>query len=126
MNNAELLKYIKRNVTYRKLTKEGDAPVISLAGAAVSAQPLQLNLYLEASGSMFPYDAPGGNGQFKRALNELLTEFDAVNNGQGKLYVVNTEVNPLGLSLPQFFREKDIFTVAKTKGKTTSLSLIHI
>lgn len=120
VNDAELLKYIRRSVTYRKLTKEGDAPTVSLTGAAVSSKPLRLKLYLEASASMFPYDAPGGNGQFKRTLNDLLTQFDAVNSGQGRLFVVNTEVNPLGLSLPQFFREKNIFTVAKTKGKTTS------
>ncbi|WP_332368286.1 hypothetical protein [Spirosoma telluris] len=50
----------------------------------------------------------------------MLTEFDAINPGQGKLFVVNTEVNDLGLTLPQFFKEKNIFTVAKTKGKTTS------
>ena len=75
---------------------------------------------------MFPYDAPGGTGIFKRTLNNLLTEFDAVNPGQGKLFVVNTEVNDLGLSLPQFFKEKNIFTVAKTKGKTTSTDFERI
>lgn len=120
VDDVALLNYIKRNITYRKLAKEGDAPTVSLAGAAVSSKPLRLKLYLEASGSMFPYDAPGGNGAFKRTLNDLLTKFDAVNPGQGKLFVVNTEINPLGLSMSQFFKEKNIFTVAKTKGKTAS------
>lgn len=120
VDDAALTAYIKRNIDYRKLAKEGKAPAIALTGAVISAKPLRLKLYLEASASMFPYDAPGGNGAFKRTLNDVLTEFDAVNPGQGQLFVVNTEVNPLGLSLSQFFKEKSIFTVAKTKGKTTS------
>ncbi|GAB4055909.1 hypothetical protein [Spirosoma litoris] len=120
IDESALLAYIKRNRVYRKLAKEGKTPTVNLSGGAVSGKPLRLKLYLEASGSMFPYDAPGGNGAFKRTLNDVLTEFDAVNPGQGKLFVVNTEVNDLGLSLPQFFKEKNIFTVAKTKGKTTS------
>ncbi|MBN8823451.1 MULTISPECIES: hypothetical protein [unclassified Spirosoma] len=120
LDESALVAYIKRNRTYRKLVKEGKNPTLNLSGGAVAGKPLRLKLYLEASGSMFPYDAPGGNGLFKRTLNDVLTEFDAVNPNQGKLFVVNTEVNDLGLSLSQFFKEKDIFTVAKTKGKTTS------
>ena len=127
LDESALLTYIKRNRTYRKLAKDGKTPTINLSGEAVaSGKPLRLKLYLEASGSMFPYDAPGGNGTFKRALNDLLTEFDAVNPGQGKLFVVNTEVNDLGLTLPQFFKERNIFTVAKTKGKTTSTDFERI
>ncbi|WP_420151545.1 hypothetical protein [Spirosoma sp.] len=121
IDESALLAYVKRNRTYRKLAKDGKNPTVNLSGAAAtSSKPLRLKLYLEASASMFPYDAPGGNGSFKRALNDVLTQFDAVNPNQGKLYVVNTEVNDLGLSLSQFFKEKNIFTVAKTKGKTTS------
>ncbi|WP_461113518.1 hypothetical protein [Spirosoma jeollabukense] len=120
IDESALLAYIKRNRTYRKLAKEGKTPTVSLSGTVASAKPLRLKLYLEASASMFPYDAPSGNGAFKRTLNDVLTEFDGINPGQGKLFVVNTEVNDLGLSLSQFFKEKDIFTVAKTKGKTTS------
>ena len=126
LEESALLAYIKRNRTYRKLAKDGKTPAINLSGAVVSGKPLRLKLYLEASGSMFPYDAPTGNGSFKRTLNDVLTEFDAINPGQGKLYVVNTEVNDLGLSLPQFFKEKNIFTVAKTKGKTTSTDFERI
>lgn len=121
IDESGLMAFVKRNRTYRKLVKDGKTPSIALSGGAVAtAKPISLKLYLEASGSMFPYDAPGGNGTFKRTLNDLLTEFDATNAGQGKIYVVNTEVNPLGLSLSQFFKERNIFTVAKTKGKTTS------
>ena len=121
VNEAALTAYIKRNRTYRSLAKKiGKAPAMDESSTATSSQPMRLKLYLEASASMFPYDVPGGNGAFKRTLNDILTEFDAVNPGQGKLYVVNTEVNDLGLSLPQFFKENNIFTVAKTKGKTTS------
>ncbi|MFD2573809.1 hypothetical protein ACFSUS_24445 [Spirosoma soli] len=126
VDNAALLKYIQRNMTYRKLAKEGDAPTVSLAGATTSTKALRLKLYLEASASMFPYDTPGGTGSFKRALNDVLTGFDAANPNQAKLYVVNTEVNDLGLSLSQFFKEKNIFTVAKTKGKTTSTDFEEI
>ncbi|UFH53610.1 hypothetical protein [Spirosoma sp. KNUC1025] len=126
VDESALVAYIKRNRTYRKLAKDGKTPAINLSGAVVSSKPLRLKLYLEASASMFPYDAPGGNGAFKRTLNDVLTEFDAVNPGQGKLYVVNTEVNDLGLSLSQFFKEKNIFTVAKSKGKTTSTDFERI
>ncbi len=84
VNESALANYIKRNIDYRKLVKEGKTPAVALAGARASSKPLRLKLYLEASASMFPYDAPGGNGLFKRALNEILTQFDAVNPGQGK------------------------------------------
>jgi hypothetical protein len=120
VDESALANYIKRNIDYRKLAKEGKAPTVVLEGAVASTKPLRLRLYLEASASMFPYDAPGGNGTFKRALNDVLTEFDGVNPGQGKTFVVNTEVNDLGLSLSQFFKQGSIFTVAKTKGQTTS------
>lgn len=120
VDETALTNYIKRTIDYRKLVKEGKTPTLALSGATASTKPLRLNVYLEASASMFPYDAPGGNGTFKRALNDVLTEFDGVNPGQGKTFVVNTEVNDLGLSLSQFFKQGNIFTVAKTKGKTTS------
>ncbi len=120
IDESALANYIKRNIDYRKLAKAGEAPTIALAATKASAEPLRLKLYLEASASMFPYDAPGGNGTFKRALNDLLTQFDGINPGQGKTFVVNTEVNDLGLSLSQFFKQGSIYTVAKTKGKTTS------
>ena len=120
VDESALLNYIKRNIDYRKLAKAGEVPTIALSAAKAPAQPLRLRLYLEASASMFPYDAPGGSGTFKRALNDVLTQFDGVNPGQGKTFVVNTEVNDLGLSLSQFFKQGSIFTVAKTKGKTTS------
>ena len=120
VDESALTNYIKRNIDYRKLAKEGTPPTIALTGAAVSVKPLRLKLYLEASASMFPYDAPGGNGTFKRALNDVLTQFDGINPGQGKTFVVNTEVNDLGLSLSEFFKQGSIYTVAKTKGKTTS------
>lgn len=126
VNEAALDAYIKRNRSYRKLAKIGKSPALGGSAAAVSAQPIRLKLYLEASGSMFPYDAPTGTGLFKRTLNNVLTEFDAVNPGQGKLFVVNTEVSDLGMSLPDFFKEKNIFTVAKTKGKTTSTDFERI
>ncbi|AUD07116.1 hypothetical protein [Spirosoma pollinicola] len=126
ISESALEAYIKRNRTYRKLAKEGKTPAVSLAGAVSSSKPLRLKLYLEASGSMFPYDAPTGNGAFKRTLNDVLTEFDGINPNQGKLFVVNTEVNDMGLTLPQFFKEKNIFTVAKTKGKTTSTDFERI
>ena len=120
VDESALANYIKRNIDYRKLVKEGKTPTVALSGATASTKPLRLKLYLEASASMFPYDAPGGNGLFKRALNDILTQFDAVNPGQGKTFVVNTEVNDLGLSMSQFFKQGSLFTVAKTKGKTTS------
>jgi hypothetical protein len=120
IDESALIAFVKRNRTYRKLAKEGKTPDIALSGAVATTEPLRLRLYLEASGSMFPYDAPSGNGTFKKTLNDVLTEFEATAPYQGKLFVVNTEVNPLGLSLPQFFKEKNIFTVAKTKGRTTS------
>ena len=120
VDELTLANYVKRNIDYRKLAKEGAPPTLALSRATASTKPLRLKLYLEASASMFPYDAPGGNGTFKRALNDVLTEFDGVNPGQGKTFVVNTEVNDLDLSLSEFFKQGSIFTVAKTKGKTTS------
>ncbi|WP_332368285.1 hypothetical protein [Spirosoma telluris] len=58
LEESALLAYIKRNRTYRKLAKEGKTPTVNLSGSVASSKPMRLKLYLEASGSMFPYDAP--------------------------------------------------------------------
>ncbi|WP_266367950.1 hypothetical protein [Tellurirhabdus rosea] len=117
--DAALLAYLKRSKAYRDIRNEtGKPPVIELEGSA--GQSLELKLYLEASGSMFPYDAPGSSGDFKRTLNQVINGFEAVTPDKTELFVVNTEVNPLGLSQSQFTKAQNIFNVAKTKGKTTS------
>lgn len=91
-----------------------------VTAAPVAARPLGLNLYLEASGSMFPYDAPGTTGDFKQTLNTVLNGFEQIQSGQTKLYVVNTDVTPLDLSQSDFIRTRDLYSLTKGEGKSSS------
>jgi hypothetical protein len=101
-----------------------DQPVDKTESASISAPvaagPLRLKLYLETSGSMFPYDAPGTTGEFKQTLNTLLNGFEQVQPGQTKLFAVNTEVNELALSQSEFIRTRNLFSLTKGKGKSSS------
>ncbi|PKK38083.1 hypothetical protein BWI96_03110 [Siphonobacter sp. SORGH_AS_0500] len=87
---------------------------------------LKAKLYLEASGSMFPYDAAGSTGEFDEALQNLLTPFEAQKPGSTELFVVNDNVYPMGVNFQQLVEQPNVFTLAKDKGDSrhTDFSLI--
>jgi hypothetical protein len=103
-----------------------DAAPVTTSPAPTAARPLRLSLYLEASGSMFPYDAPGTTGQFKQTLNTLLNGFEQLQPAQSKLFVVNTDVTPLDLSQSDFIKTPNVFGLTKGKGKSVSTNFEKI
>ncbi|PQA60558.1 hypothetical protein [Siphonobacter curvatus] len=113
-----------------QVSEEATEP--STASAPVAETPkaapknLKAKLYLEASGSMFPYDAAGSTGEFDEALQKLLTEFETQKSGSTELFVVNDNVYPMGVSFQQLVEQPNIFTLTEGKGdsKHTDFSLI--
>jgi len=83
--------------------------------AAAMDAPLSLRLLLERSGSMTGYDARGGSGRFKRALNELINRFPA-GSGSEQILIVNSEIVPFKGSFTQFVQDRDIFATTRNVG----------
>lgn len=75
------------------------------------AKQLSLTVYFERSGSMVPYDSPGGRGQLKKAVNDLINSFpdQAVN-----INIVNDDIYPYHGSIDAFLQDRDIY--ASTQG----------
>lgn len=73
--------------------------------------PLRVKFYLERSGSMTPYDAPQGDGSFKKAIVSLL---NALPGDKNQLFIVNDGIHPYPKGIRQFVESADIF--ASTKG----------
>ncbi len=81
--------------------------------------PLHLRLYLESSASMFPYEAPGTDGQFKAAIETLVDNFEGVKAGSTQFYTVNDDVYPLKLSTSEFIRTNNLFSLTKGLGNSS-------
>lgn len=93
----------------------GSAPAAN-APANASVPPLHLRLYLESSASMFPYEAPGTDGQFKAALQNLVDNFEGVRANSTQFYTVNDAVYPLNISTSQFIKTNDLFSLTRAVG----------
>ncbi len=66
-----------------------------------------LTVYLERSGSMVPYDTPGGRGELKRAVNDIV---NAMSNADSThIAIVNDSVYPYNGTLQQFLQDRDIY-----------------
>lgn len=77
---------------------------------------LRARLYLEASGSMFPYDAASGAGELNSAVQNVLGPFENLQPGSTQLFVVNDGVYPMGISYGQLIQQPNLFALAKGKG----------
>lgn len=75
-------------------------------------QQLSLTIYFERSGSMVPYDAPGGRGQLKKAVNDMINHFPAT--GNVAINIVNDGIYPYQGSIDQFLQDRNIY--ASTQG----------
>ena len=70
---------------------------------------LTLTVYFERSGSMTPYDTPGGGGQLKKAVNDLINFFPSKDGV--KINIVNDNIYPYSGTVdslparPQHLRE---------------------
>lgn len=79
--------------------------------AQYGMQQLSLTIYFERSGSMVPYDAPGGGGQLKKAVNDLINYFPS---GNVAINIVNDDIYPYGGSVDEFLQDRNIY--ASTQG----------
>ncbi|MCY7352208.1 MAG: hypothetical protein LH606_16340 [Cytophagaceae bacterium] len=76
---------------------------------------LQAHLYLESSGSMFPYEADAG-GDFNNAVQQVIGAFHNLPPNKARLYTVNDKVYPLNVDLPTFIATNNLFSLTKGKG----------
>ncbi len=80
----------------------GQQPQVDSVAAVTS-----LTVYLERSGSMVPYDTPGGRGELKRAVNGIV---NAIGNADSvAIAIVNDSVYPYSGSVRQFMQDRDIY-----------------
>ena len=70
-----------------------------------------LAIYFERSGSMVPYDTPGGAGQLKKAVNDLINFFPGTDVA---IHIVNDDIYPYKGSVDDFLQDRDIY--ASTAG----------
>lgn len=79
--------------------------------AQYGLQNLTLTVYFERSGSMVPYDAPGGRGQLKKAVNDMINHFPG---DKVDIKIVNDNIYDYKGSKEQFLQDRDIY--ASTRG----------
>jgi hypothetical protein len=89
-------------------------PLTRLQFPEAQEKPLSLLFYLERSGSMEAYDAPGCKGEFKSAIVDLLNHFPAGEGHDNLVYVVNDGVYDYPGSYNDFIKNTNIF--ASTRG----------
>ena len=73
--------------------------------------PLQVNFYLERSGSMVPYDSSQGDGSFKSAIVSMLNSLPGNGN---RMFVVNDGIYSYPRGIQQFIADNNVF--ASTAG----------
>ena len=76
---------------------------------------LNVNFYLERSGSMTPYDSPNGDGSFKAAIVQMLNNLPG-SNEDNKIYVVNSSINAYPEGFSKFISDTNIFDATKGIG----------
>lgn len=76
-----------------------------------AAKQFTLTVYFERSGSMVPYDSPGGRGQLKKAVNDLINSFP---NEAVTINIVNDDIYPYQGSIDSFLQDRNIY--ASTNG----------
>ncbi|PWK28229.1 hypothetical protein LV89_01010 [Arcicella aurantiaca] len=115
VNDNSLLSLIKKNELYIKVSKKKEVR-IALTGEQTIIGAIIPKLYLESSGSMFFYDKPNGDGQFKTVITSLLNNFDVVSPEANKIYVVNDKVYPIDRTFTDLAESNDIFKYTKGIG----------
>ena len=78
---------------------------------------LTLTVYFERSGSMTPYDTPGGGGQLKKAVNDLINFFPSKEGV--KINIVNDNIYPYSGSVDSFLQDRNIYESTKGTGNAS-------
>lgn len=83
--------------------------------SSLKYEPLNFKLYLENSGSMFAYDNPKTNGDFRNIVSGLLTHLPPLQNDT-VIYVVNDNIYPFNKGIKEFLTERNFMQSVKDKG----------
>lgn len=75
---------------------------------------LTLTVYFERSGSMTPYDTPGGGGQLKKAVNDLINFFPSKDGV--KINIVNDNIYPYSGTVDSFLQDRNIYESTRGTG----------
>jgi hypothetical protein len=78
--------------------------------------PLRFKFYLESSASVWPYDRPGTDGEFKSAIVGLLNRITRATGIDNSMHVVNSQVFPYPVSFEDFIVTNNIFEDVKNIG----------
>lgn len=78
---------------------------------------LTLTVYFERSGSMTPYDTPGGGGQLKKAVNDLINFFPSKDGV--KINIVNDNIYPYSGTVDSFLQDRNIYESTKGTGNAS-------
>lgn len=105
----EVKEYISDFFDRRRPSKE-----IQFVGVG-GKEYLNVNFFLERSGSMTPYDSPNGDGSFKAAIVQMLNNLPG-NNDDNKIYVVNNSINEYPEGFSKFIADTNIFDATKGIG----------
>ncbi len=74
---------------------------------------LSLTIYFERSGSMVPYDTPGGRGELKKAVNNLINFFPG---SEVTVRIVNDDIYPYQGDKMQFLQDRNIYASTANVG----------
>lgn len=105
----DVKEYISDFFEHRRPSKE-----IQFVGVG-GKEYLNVNFFLERSGSMTPYDSPNGDGSFKAAIVQMLNNLPG-NNDDNKIYVVNNSINEYPQGFSKFIADTNIFDATKGIG----------
>ncbi|MBQ2164862.1 MAG: hypothetical protein II445_10200 [Muribaculaceae bacterium] len=78
---------------------------------------LTLTVYFERSGSMIPYDTPGGGGQLKKAVNDLINFFPSKEGT--KINIVNDNIYPYSGTVDSFLQDRNIYQSTSGTGNAS-------
>lgn len=77
---------------------------------------LSFKIFLESSGSMWPYDSADTDGDFKSAVSSLINSIPTSATDSTSLFIVNRTVTRYDGTLKDFIKADDIYSNAKEIG----------
>lgn len=92
-------------------------PPMSWNTKVYGLKDLTLTIYFERSGSMTPYDTPGGGGQLKKAVNDLINFFPSKEDV--KINIVNDNIYPYSGTVDSFLQDRNIYQSTSGVGKSS-------
>ena len=92
-------------------------PPMSWNTKVYGLKDLTLTIYFERSGSMTPYDTPGGGGQLKKAVNDLINFFPSKEDV--KINIVNDNIYPYSGTVDSFLQDRNIYQSTSGTGNSS-------